>query len=699
MIRLIITTLWTLAVPMLLIAGPTTPASDPALDDTLLKGFTFFGQAVDANGMAVAGAKVCAYGYVSDPLIFWSLVPLGKTTTGVDGRFCVKVKEPGQGSLIVTITKERLGMSWMNCALSGPNGGVVKLGPPADCAGMVVNEANGPVGGASVEIRLPALSDGGLDLNGRGRIPELITKTDEHGRFRFTQLPTGSIGTFVVRAAGAAPLVVREAAPSAQPYRSDDKDIRLVLKPEGRIQGTLLHDGKPVAGVNILAYNSTIDNIVEAPIATTDMDGRFTLANLRAGEHLVRTFAATGNPDFLADGEPVKVEAGKTTANVIVPVIKGGLLRVTLRDSKGRPAVGFPVHTTHPQEWRIQRAPTCLTNDMGIATFRVLPGQCYAYLAANGYHLPNNNGVGAIVKDDETVDVEAVVEPNPRITGIVLGPDGKGLNGVSVCLYSQNNYSVEGTTDEQGRLDMIWMLHAIPPGGLTLACRHMALGMAGIKPVDNPDNPIELTLKPAAAIAGQVVDDNGKPVAKARVYVHHKLPGQRAGVYGIPEAITDEKGNYSVRTLPPDEYDVCIWAKGYGPGIGWALVPDGNIAATDANRLVAVDKIALETASLTIAGVVNDIDGRPVAGVTVWPTGERQGPIASVFTNKEGRFTLTGLVPEKLHVNAQGSTPSGFAAHGAVDVEAGATDVEIIIIKPGEKRPPKKETPPPGVDF
>jgi len=165
----------------------------------------------------------------------------------------------------------------------------------------------------------------------------------------------------------------------------------------------------------------------------------------------------------------------------------------------------------------------------------------------------------------------------------------------------------------------------------------------------------------AQAIVGRVIDSDGKSVADADVFVQ---PAGAKGKAGSPVK-TNAEGRFSLPIpAPVADASVTVAATANGFAAGWATW-DAK-APDDLTVELAVDDIP-------IRGRIFDLEGKPVAGVTVrvdathalpdggpkayleWTAGHRARPqlnsingpppgvAAEVQTDVEGRFRITGI--------------------------------------------------------
>ena len=161
-----------------------------------------------------------------------------------------------------------------------------------------------------------------------------------------------------------------------------------------------------------------------------------------------------------------------------------------------------------------------------------------------------------------------------------------------------------------------------------------------------------------AAISGTVVDaTTGRPVEGASV----SLRRTEASTFSVPRMVTDAKGRFVFRDLPPaTNYFIDVTRFGYATmRYGWSG-PDGSLATRDIARISLasdqwIDGIKVSLYRLgAISGRVVDERGEPVVGTAVRVFSQRMiagraqpvgGPIA--VTDDRGAYRISGLDPAR----------------------------------------------------
>ncbi len=175
---------------------------------------------------------------------------------------------------------------------------------PGPVTGRVVDANGQPVKGARVRIGMQT-EVGVISISG----DDQETTSDEKGAFRFervqepfVQLRADKEGT------GRSELFLLDRTKPAP------GDLTLVLKAGGKLSGTVVDAaGKPVAGCTLVAELEGDPDLVNAPTATSDAQGRFEFQDLLPGSYQVTGMTDKSHPlgELYGDANAT-VEGGKT---------------------------------------------------------------------------------------------------------------------------------------------------------------------------------------------------------------------------------------------------------------------------------------------------------------------------------------------------------------------------------------------------
>ncbi len=206
--------------------------------------------------------------------------------------------------------------------------------------------------------------------------------------------------------------------------------------------------------------------------------------------------------------------------------------------------------------------------------------------------------------------------------------------------------------------------------------RNLAVGME----VKEDSNELDLRLKPGVIVAGEVVDRDGKGIGEARVVIKLQTPTWSEGI--LCWVKTDVGGRFEFRALPPG-YEYVLSAGKLHYRIGQTTVYSGDVRD---NRVDDVT-ILLPRGQFSVSGVVVDPDGKPVPNVWIYCTGKDQAGINS-HTDADGRFKADGIFEGQVDISASVKGKDRGWLGGSVSVQAGATNVRIVLS--GNAVPPPK---------
>ena len=274
------------------------------------------------------------------------------------------------------------------------------------------------------------------------------------------------------------------------------------------------------------------------------------------------------------------------------------------------------------------------------------------------------------------------VEPNPRqaaraapavqqpaaapfavLRGRVTSKAGAPLSGVRVRVAipaadmrfvdpSTKQMQLEARSGEDGEYRLEFpgfagrtkvSIDAMMPGFRRLVGTLMAGGDAKTVELDpSKATEADLVLEPSSYFAGTVVDEQGKPIAGAKVFASFVFGGASGG---IEITATGPGGSFEVFNYPVDPANFRGQA---GRGFLFFSHPDyvevrmEGVDAIEPDRRGGI-RVVLPTGRM-LSGTVLDSEGKPVAGAMVEAALETGGGRKGTIAGADGGFALRGLL-------------------------------------------------------
>lgn len=503
----------------------------------LLPAASMAGRVVDFEGRPVAGAKILV---AELRQVFWVVRDREEATTDAGGGFLVDDLRAGGTYRAVAVTtdgEERIGVGDDVKTDAGRihDGVEVRIPRGGGVVGRATDEGGAPVAGVDVTLARPPF----LGVTFPPGIPYgqrsvLAVKTDAEGRYEFKGLWAGDQALtfdhpeFV--------LVDRDVVKLNVDEEIATHDVKLVRG--GDISGTVSHaDGARAAGVEVRAYAPFSTTAIGA--ATTLADGSYRLLRLRPGEYAVRAASADRKA-----GAPVRerVPAGTSGVDLVLaafPHVGGSVV-----DQAGRAVPKFTLTLT-PVDRRdvapgVKPAAGAATlfatrsvavEDEG-GLFRiesVEPGRYVVDLKAGGYAATRTAEVDVTPGTDQDLGA-LVVRAGGAAEGVVTDERGVPVPEADVLLARIGggpipslepvknatggplDASYGARTDATGR----YRIGAVAQGQYLLRVdspRHVPSAPKQVNVLDGEASPMDVRLSRAGAVAVEVRDAAGEPVA------------------------------------------------------------------------------------------------------------------------------------------------------------------------------------------
>ncbi len=217
----------------------------------------------------------------------------------------------------------------------------------------------------------------------------------------------------------------------------------------------------------------------------------------------------------------------------------------------------------------------------------------------------------------------------------------------------------------------------------------LAVGMAFAVSRSTPKRPA--VTQSSGAITGRVLSPDGQPISAAGVHAE-KSDFTFGRLLMFP---TNDQGEFTITNLTPGTYKVSAakGEEGFPPtdsafySAGFVEAPQVNVYEGQITRDVTVYLGAVSHSGV-IQGRVVDTNGRPVseAKIYVLKSDFTTGKIPTVYTNKEGRFSIKNL-PAGAYTISVGKEEEGYVHVDSPFYSAGLVETPRVNVYEGQTTP------------
>ncbi len=569
----------------------------------------------------------------------------------------------------------------------------IKLGPPKELGGAVVDQNDKPI--ADAEVSIPMLIIGSMQdergLSGPAALEKFTVRTDAAGRFRFTGIPAEATAEFFAKKPGKATVSTFQRISSGDQklkYTAGRTDIKLILPVEAKIEGIAVEKstGKPIEGVQMRCANGRELGYSGPRQLVSKQDGTFSIDALTPERYTLEVVQSREElPDWVAEPVEVITQAGKTQSGVKVELSKGGVLEVVVKDAVSKQPVEKA--SVGVQQEASERYIGGSSGKDGVARIRLLPGAYRVNMVYKQGYSQQRLQDTVTIEDGKTERLEYDLAGVPKTTGVVRDEKGSPVKGAKlrICPAGRD----DAVSDAEGKFEVTCDMAGWPAGETPvkfLVGRYEERNLAAAVQMGEDAGTIDITLKPGVIFSGKVVDPNGKGIAGAGVTLMLRAPRWGSSI-GRDRITSDAQGRFEIKAVPPEQkYSLYIIADGYGENRSEQID-----TANAVNYRLELGNVALPLANLSVSGVVVDSNDKPVAGVRLYCSGEGQSR-SNAQTDTDGKFTLEKICAGKIRINADKTGAPRL--YGYVETEGGASDVRIVISqRPSSPRYEPKQPP------
>jgi protocatechuate 3,4-dioxygenase beta subunit len=495
----------------------------------------------------------------------------------------------------------------------------------------------------------------------------------------------------VLRAAAPGYVEAASRVPAAGPGRAEE--TVLLLEPAAVLSGTVVDDAdRPIEGAEVRVVETGDQGWRRAGgslYARTDRAGRFRIDGLAARSPHLAHVARQGYSPAVEDVAPAPERPdGRPAllAELRIVLREGRALRARAVDEAGAPVAGARA-VLLPEELARRRWPGLPPGVLSAESAadgrfelrEVLPGRASLLLSAPGRAPVERQGVEIPVDVLVTDLGELVLEPEAFVEGRVVEPGGSPVAEASVRasrpsseIFGEWPSSVETMGSERvtSGSDGSFRIGAIRAGQVVeLKAEKEGYVDGSASGVRAPtEEPVDLVLRPAATVAGRVVDSRGRPVPEAEVRTSFRARLPNMGFFG--RVMADERGAFVLSGVPPGLVALEAAAAGYQPS------PPVTLELEPGERREGVE-VVLELGAV-VTGRVLSPDGFPLEGAQVaatWDDLQSFSPGRPAVTGPDGRFTLDTLAPGRVVLEA---SREGYGrGRTELELELGGASVEI----------------------
>lgn len=469
------------------------------------------------------------------------------------------------------------------------------------------------------------------------------------------------------------------------------------LRPTAILAGTVRDvEGRPVADAEVRLQPDTAGSSRQWPRTATDERGGFRL-RARPGLPWRVTAVREGFAPGTVAVPPLAPRAARSGLEIVLT--RGAVASGRVIDAEERPVAGamlrlFPADRDDRAFFLAQAAgeevPEATADAEGRFELRHLPPGRFDLIARAAGFVPRTLPGIEVPPGTAAVDLGTVaLSPGAAIEGRVVDLRGQPIAGAAVMVSLDELSSLASpmpsldeltgaTTDTEGR----FRIPDLAPGTV-VGLKVMAPGRvdAEVPGIEAPTpSPVEIVLRPAARVAGRVVDERRQGIAEAQVVLTAEAQRAVFGGQALPggalgQTMTDAAGAFVIEGVAPGTATLVATASGYRPARreGIEVAEGAEVAGIEVEL----------SAGAVVTGRVSGADGLPLPDADVEVV---RPPVEGLFdllgsiglrtqTDADGVYRLEGVPEGQLSIAAQHR--DHLRAVRDLDVEAGENRLDL----------------------
>ncbi len=544
-------------------------------------------------------------------------------------------------------------------------------------AGMVLDENNQPVSTATVSLtRYKPLQSEAQNID-KGK---LTAVTNAKGEFKFEKLYNEGYYDLLVEEAQYAPGIY-----PLVPANSDRVVCQVGLG--GEISGLSQLIDRPTTAVSVLIKaTALIKGTTFTKESTSDGAGRFRFQKLPYGAYSL----TVDDGKFLSEPKDgVACAREKPTQDVAVELFETARLKGRVSDSENDasvPGAKVTLKATYGFDKARQKTFTLTADAHGVFDFGKLPSGIHiAQAEARGFlkgQTVKSQQNFVLTPGERKSDLILYLDHGGSVEGFVLDPAGRSVADVDIQLFAATQFDgavdpakLKGRTDGTGYFK-VWGIEVGERVQLYASASKAGYTKTRSDMVElSPkamSQAVQISISDGGEVTGIVTDKNKMPIPGAEVRMDSQaFPGDPSPSHIVVHS--QPNGTYRVDSVPPGGATLTVSRAGF--------VKQGRgVTVRDSQHN---DNVNFELESgTTIAGVVEDLDGNPIAGAKVKATGIK-GSAGSEedTTDKKGNFELNNLGKGdfRLDTTFNITTPEGVQAYSFTNpsVRSGTAQASI----------------------